>query len=206
MDQKILKHFKKVDPILYEALLSILKKVGKIKNPKRLPENYFEDLCTEIINQQLSAKAGDTIFKRFRSLSKEGVITPKAILKIKDEKIRECGLSSAKVKYIKDLAKKIVDREVELEKIGDLPDEHVIAELVKVKGIGKWTAEMFLMFSLGREDVFSHGDLGLKNAIKKIYNLENPTLEQVEEIVIKWSPYRTYACRILWRSLDNIII
>lgn len=203
MDLKIVRHFQKVDPMLHKVLQQILSKDEKIENPKRSPKNYFEDLCNEIINQQLSTKAGDTIFGRFKKLFKDGVITAEKINKIKAEKIRACGLSNSKVKYIKDLAKKIADGEVVLEKLGDLSNEEVIAELIKIKGIGKWTAEMFLMFSLGREDVFSHGDLGLKNAIKKLYGLEDPTMEEVEAIVIKWSPFRTYASRILWRSLDN---
>lgn len=199
MNKKIVNHFKKADPILYKAL----EKSGKIEHQIVAPENYFEVLCESIVSQQLSVKAGDTIFGRFKKLFKDEKINPKAILKIKDEKIRECGLSNAKVKYIKDLAQKIDNQEVRLEKLNELSDEEVIIELTKIKGIGKWAGEMFLMFSLGREDIFSHGDLGLKNAIKKLYGLENPTKEQLEEIVIKWSPYRTYASRVLWRSLDN---
>ncbi len=203
MNQKIVNHFKKVDPILYKALGKVLKAHGKFNNGIVLPENYFEVLCESIVGQQLSVKAGDTIFGRFKKLFKDGVVTPKAILKIKPEKIRECGLSNAKVTYVQDLAKKISGGEVELEKLNELSDEEVIVELTKIKGIGRWTAEMFLMFSLGREDVFSHGDLGLRNAIKKLYSLEDPTVKQVEEIVVKWSPFRTYASRVLWRSLDN---
>ena len=202
MDDKAQRHFKKADPILFKVLDKVIKLDGKIENPIRHPSDYFEDLCREIVNQQLSSKAGDTIFNRFKKLL-HGKITPLEVVKIKGEKIRACGLSNSKVKYIKDLAQKIVDGEVDLAKLNKLSDEDVITELIKVKGIGKWTAEMFLMFSLGREDIFSHGDLGLKNAIKKLYSIENPTLEQVELITVKWSPYRTYASRILWRSLDN---
>ena len=108
-----------------------------------------------------------------------------------------------KVKYIKDLAQKTLDKTLDLSKLTNMTDGDVLTELTKVKGIGPWTAEMFLMFTLGREDVFSHGDLGLKNAIKKLYGFKkDPSKKQVEKIVNKWSPYRTFACRILWKSLE----
>jgi DNA-3-methyladenine glycosylase II len=96
----------------------------------------------------------------------------------------------------------VLDKTIHLEKLDKLSNEEIIRELTQVKGIGPWTAEMFLMFSLKREDVFSHGDLGLRNAIQKIYGFkEKPTIQQVEKIIKKWSPYKTYACRILWKSL-----
>lgn len=107
-----------------------------------------------------------------------------------------------KINYIKDLSQKIVDKKINLTKLQSRENEQVIEELTEVKGIGVWTAEMFLMFSLGRSDIFSHGDLGLRNAIKKIYELDNPSREEIMGITLKWSPYRTYACRILWRSLS----
>ena len=124
-------------------------------------------------------------------------------MKIPDQKIRDAGLSWAKVKYLKDLADKVKNKVIHLEKLDTLSNEEVITELTKVKGIGPWTAEMFLMFTLGREDVFSHGDLGLKNAIKKLYGFKkDPTRKQVEKIIARWTPYKTYACRILWKSLE----
>mgnify|MGYP001566854940 CR=1 FL=1 len=193
-------HFKKTDPILYKAL----EKVGKVEMDKpRSPKVYFEHLVRSIVFQQLSGKAANTIYSRFMALLPKGKVTPETILKLSDEEIRGAGISGQKMGYIRDLSQKVKDKEVDLNNLQNLSDEEVISELTKVKGIGRWTAEMFLMFTLTRPDIFSHGDLGLRNAIKMLYKLENPTQEQVELICAKWSPHRTYACRILWESLDN---
>lgn len=193
----VLEHFKKTDPILYEVGL-------KVSVPARVPSgNLFADLCDHIISQQLSVKAGDAIFKRFIALFPKGDITPKQTLKIKPQMLRDIGLSWSKVKYIHDLAQKVVDKTVVLQDLETMNDEDIIVTLTKVKGIGVWTVEMFLMTSMGREDIFSYGDLGLRKAIKRWYKLEQtPTKEQAEYIAQKWSPYRTFACRILWRSLE----
>lgn len=200
MTKKILDHFEKVDNILFEAS----KKYGDVEIiiPKK-PEEYFISLCDEIVSQQLSRKVADVIFGRFKNLFPNGSISAEHILKLKHEDLRATGMSNAKARFIMDLGHKVYNREVDLEKLVLLDNDGVIAELTKIKGIGSWTAEMFLMFTLGREDVFSHGDLGLRNAIKKLYNLENPTIEYIEALSMKWSPYRTYACRVLWRSLEN---
>lgn len=199
MNSKVKTHFKKVDSMLYK----VFKNIGEIEELKpRKAADYFRSLCSEIISQQLSGKVAQVIFDRFEKLLK-GRIIPKNILKIKDEDLRATGMSWSKVKFIKDLAQKINDKELALNRLSELKDEEVIVELTKVKGIGRWTAEMFLMFTLGREDVFSKGDLGLKNAIKKLYKVEGITEEIVNQLTSKWSPYRTYACLILWRSLDN---
>jgi len=193
--KKIKNHFKKVDPVLYKAIkdLYLLEKVA--------PKDYFIKLCLEIINQQLSDKASATIYKRFQKLFPHGKITPQHALKLTHEEVRATGTSNAKVTFIKSLAQKVVNKELQLEKLDGMADEEVIKELTKIKGIGPWTSEMFLMFSLSREDVFSHGDLGLRKAIKKLYGFKKePTRKEVEKITQKWSPYRTYACIILWRS------
>jgi len=199
--KKINDHFKKADPILFAAL----QKIGEIESlTLRNTSDYFVALCEEIVSQQLSGKVADVIFGRFKKLFPKEAIMAKGVLKLTHEQLRGVGMSNAKAKYIKDLAEKVENKEVHLKKLVAMENEEVIAELTKIKGIGRWTAEMFLMFTLGREDIFSHGDLGLKNAIKILYKLENPTKEAVEMITIKWSPYRTYACRVLWRSLDTI--
>ena len=161
------------------------------------------NLCRSIINQQISNKAGAAIFLRFKNLFNQNKVTPNNYLKLKAEKVREAGLSQTKLSYIKDLAEKFIKKEVDVYKLKNLSSEEIIFELTKVKGIGVWTAEMFLMNSLGREDIFSYGDLGLKNAIKKLYKIENITREQIEQIVNKWSPYKSYASKILWKSLNN---
>lgn len=199
MDKIILDHFKKNDQKLYAIII----KIGKMD--RHLPKtsgNYFSDLCESITNQQLSGKAAATIWGRFVGLMEKGNVTPLHVLKVPEEKIRGAGMSWAKARYVRDLALKVKSKLVKLDQLDQLSDEEVIIELVKVKGIGSWTAEMFLMFTLGRENIFSYGDLGLRNGIKKVYNLDNPTKDQIEMLAKKWSPYKTYACRILWKSLE----
>lgn len=195
--KKVKNHFKKYDPVLY----SYFKKTEAFEVEP--VENLFEELCASIISQQLSGKAADTIFAKFKALFPKKNITAKKLLKIPGAKVRKAGTSWAKVKSLKDLAQKTRKKEVHLEKLFEMPDEEVIQELTKVKGIGPWTAEMFLMFALGRKDVFSYGDLGLKKAMQKLYGFKQmPTQKQIEKIVSKWSPYRTYASRVLWKSLE----
>ncbi len=200
MKKVILNHFKKVDPILAQVITEI----GEVPDfEKKASDLYFLDLVESIVSQQLSGKAASTIFGRFVKLIPDGKVTPENILKMKDEDIREAGISYSKIKYIKDLAEKVQSGELDLLGLEEMEDEVIITELTKVKGIGRWTAEMFLMFALAREDVFSHGDLGLNNAIKRIYKLENPSKEEIEIIVEKWKPFRSYAARVLWKSLNN---
>jgi DNA-3-methyladenine glycosylase II len=165
--------------------------------------NFFAKLCREIITQQLASEAATAIRNRFSDLFPNKEIVPKRVLARTDQELRDVGMSWAKVSYIKDLAQKTKNKEIVLEKLVDLDDETVVLELTKVKGIGRWTAEMFLMFTLGREDVFSHGDLGLKKAIMELYGFQNaPTEAEVDEIVKRWSPYKTYGCLALWRLFD----
>jgi len=185
------------DPVLKEIISKIDLKIEKKE------VNYFLSLVESIVSQQLSVKAADTIYARFVILFDKGIITPQNVLAKDKEQMRSVGISYQKISYIKDLAEKVIESKEIFEKIDQLSDEDVIVELTKVKGIGRWTAEMFLMFTLNRPDVFSHGDLGLRNAIQKLYNLDNrPTVEEAEEISSIWSPYRTIACRYLWKSLD----
>lgn len=203
MHQKVIDHFKTKDPILHQVIVEILKSEKEIKDVmKRDSEFFFIDLCESIISQQLSVKASDTIYKRFEALFPEHKVTPEFLLKLDEEEIRECGVSRGKVSYLKDLAQKVYTKEIVFEKLVELSDDQIIAELIKVKGIGKWTAEMFLLFSLGREDIYSKGDLGLKNALKKLYKLDELKEEVIDEIIAKWSPYKSYASRILWKSLE----
>lgn len=197
MINKVKKHFQTVDPVL----ASLIEKVDL--PPHKSSTNYLVSLCETIICQQLSDKAGATIYSRFEGLFPRGVITPEAILEHSDETLRGVGMSYSKARYVKNLAQKVHDKEVILETFKELSNEAAMKELTKLKGIGPWTAEMFLMFSLGREDIFSYGDVGLQRAIQKWYGFKKtPTMKQMEKITIKWSPYRSYACRILWKSLD----
>ncbi len=200
MNKKIIAHFKKNDPVLH----AIIEKIGQLEKFEiRNSDDYFRSLCGEIISQQLSGKAADTIYARFESLFPKKQVTPKNILKTPNEKLRKAGTSWSKARFIKDLAQKVLDKDLKLHELDKLSDELVIQEVTKVKGVGPWTAEMFLMFTLQRKDVFSHGDLGLRKAIKKLYKFKKePTKKQIEKIARKWRPYRTYASRILWKSLE----
>lgn len=199
MDKKIVAHFKKVDPILF----SVIHKIDLEFEIHKDIRDYFAALCREIIGQQLSGKVVQVIFERFKMAHLNKKIIAQVTNRIPDEDLRKVGMSWAKVRYVKDLASKVVNKEVHLEKLNQMSDEEVITELTKIKGIGPWTAEMFLMFTLGREDVFSLGDLGLKNAIHKLYKLkEKPSKEKMLKLSKKWPPYRTYASRILWKSLE----
>ena len=196
VDQKKVKsHFKKVDPIIY-AVMEKMDLGEWFDRPKR---DYFIALCREIIGQQLSGKAADSIFARFTKLFPKKQITPDKILKLTDQQIRDVGTSWAKVRSLKDLAMQVKTKKINLEKLDRLSDEATMAELIKVKGIGPWTAEMFLIFTLKREDVFSFGDLGLNKAIKKLYGKR-----KVESIVKRWAPYRSFGSLALWHSLDNV--
>jgi len=166
---------------------------------------HFEALVEAIVSQQLSVKAADTIFARLVALVPgKPFPTPQDFLALSPRRMRSAGLSRMKVSFIKDLARKVLDGTVDLKKIGTWTDDEVVEHLTAVKGIGTWTAEMFLIFSLGREDVFSYGDLGLRNAIKKAYNLRKPPSEQrARAIALRWKPYRSLASRYLWASLGN---
>ena len=197
--RKLVNHFKKADPVF----AVVIKELTLRELSPRKPEEYFEALVESIVSQQLSVKASDTIFKRFAALTPgKKFPTPQQVLKFPTAKICKCGLSKAKVIYIKDLAKKVLDKTVNIKQMHTWTDAEVIEHLTQVKGIGVWTAEMFLMFSLGREDVFSYGDLALRNAIRDIYKMKaHPTPAQAKKITDAWKPYRTMGSRYLWASL-----
>lgn len=190
-------HFKEVDSKIFE--LAQIYELEEIVDTG----NYFEKLCDTIIGQQLSGKVADVIFSRFKDLFPNGQITPKGVLKLTDLQIRNIGTSNSKVAFIKDLAKKVDSGEISFEDMGSLTNEEIAEMLMSVHGIGPWTVEMFLMFCLGRPDVFSTGDLGLLRAMEKVYGLEEPSSQEREELSLKWAPYRSYAARLLWKSLDN---
>lgn len=186
------------DPIL----LQLVKKYGNHKLENR-SKFLFEDLVDSIIGQQLSTKAAATILKRFKALfnNKEEFPTADQILKKRDLTIRKAGISFSKIKYIKEVAKAYKKGELNYKKLLNMTDEEVIAELTKIKGVGKWTAEMTLIFTLGRPDVFSVGDGGLRRAVKNLYKIEKET--DILELAEKWKPYRSTASWYLWRSLEN---
>jgi DNA-3-methyladenine glycosylase II len=195
--QKHTKHLAKADPVL----AAVMKKI-KLQELK-LRDNYFHALIRAIAGQQLSMKAAATILGRVEALFPgKKLPAPKKFLEVSDEKLRAAGFSTGKVQYTKNIARFFIEREKELKKIHELSDEDIIKLLTQIKGVGIWTVEMFLMFSLGREDVFSYGDLGLRKGLQKVYGFKKePSLKQMQKIVDKWKPYRTHGARYMWASL-----
>ena len=169
-------------------------------------EDPFTALVEAIVWQQLSGKAAATIYKRVLALLPEGgPPTPGGILALEEADLRAAGLSRAKTAYIRDLATRVREGDVPLDALGTLEDDPVIAELTKVKGIGRWTAEMFLMFRLHRPDVLPVDDVGIANAIRRAYGLRKiPSPVRMQKIAEPWRPYRSVACWYLWRSLDAL--
>lgn len=191
-------HFKKHDPLLYRAA-----KEWDISEPS-ISGDLFRDIAWTIVGQQLSSRAADTIFARFQKLFSGGKITAKRILALSEERMRTCGLSGAKTRALKAFAQAVASDELDVQALPSLDDEAVRATLTRVKGIGPWTAEMILMFSLGRPDVFSRGDLGLRKGIMQLYGLSSfPSERKLLAIIERWSPYRTYAARVLWKVADK---
>lgn len=166
------------------------------------PGELFREIIENILGQQLSSGPARIITKRFWELFRKAP-TAKQILAMPDQRIRDCGTSWAKVKYIKSFCQAVEDGSLDLGKLKELKDEEVIAELTKVKGIGRWTAEMILMFNLLRPDVFSLGDLGLRSAIAELYGVKRENFKKIEKITEKWKPFRTYAALYLWQWRDK---
>lgn len=195
--RKAILHLKKADPILGE----IIERVGRYGI--EYDEPAFHSLAQAIVYQQLHGKAAATIFKRLTGLAGDP-LTPAGILKLSEEQLRAVGLSKQKLSYLRDLAAKTQAGELDFSRFGDLPDADVIKQLTQVKGIGVWTAHMFLMFALRRPDVLPTGDLGIQMAIRKHYRKRKlPKPIQMEKIAKCWAPYRSVACWYLWRSMDT---
>ena len=185
------------DPVLNK----LHKKYGPHKFEDR-SEKLYEELVESIIGQQLSGKASDTIFKRFLALYKNGKFPrSEELLKTGDEKLRSAGMSYSKASYIKNIARAFENGDLDIKILRKMNDEEVIKELTKIKGVGNWTAEMILIFTFKREDVFSLGDAGLRRAVKNLYKIEKDA--DILKLAEKWKPKRSYACWYLWRSLDN---
>jgi DNA-3-methyladenine glycosylase II len=200
--QKAADHLAKKDPILK----SVIKRAGLCTISPVKSEDYYWELVDAIISQQLSVKAARSIEQRFLALYPGRIPSPDQIIVTEDEKLRACGLSGAKVRYVKSLAEHIRDGRLELEKLNKLSNLEVSRELTAVKGIGEWTAHMFLIFAMSRLDVLAVGDLGIKAGIKKLYGL--PSLPSPEEItklaqVNNWHPYESVACWYIWHAKDN---
>ena len=169
--------------------------------PLRKRHDYFNILAMSIVYQQLSGAAAGTIYGRLKKACGDR-INPQRILLLSTAKMRKCGLSRQKISYIRDLSKRFIKKEINPRKFHSLSDQQIIDELVDVRGVGRWTAEMFLMFSLGREDVFPADDLGIKKAIQKIYGVQDVSQKNLDAFSKRWSPYRSYASLYLWKSGD----
>jgi len=194
--RKAITHLKKSDPIL----AAIIERVGPYRMGYGSPE--FHSVAEAIVYQQLHGKAAATIFKRFTALAGEP-LTPEGILKLTDEQLRATGLSKQKSAYLKDLAMKTASGMLDFPSLLELPDDEVIKHLTQVKGIGVWTAQMFLIFTLKRMDVLPTADYGVQAAIKKHYRKRKlPKPKDMERIARAWTRYRSVACWYLWRSLD----
>jgi len=168
------------------------------------PGDAYGALLRSIVGQQLSTKAAATIYRRMLDLFDGHAPTPKQLLAVDPDRIRAAGLSRPKISYLRDLAEHAEQGELELEHFDELPDEEVIEQLTAVKGIGEWSAHMFLMFHLRRPDVLPVGDQGIRRAVQVEYRLRKlPDAKRLERIARPWRPYRTLACLYLWSSLDN---
>jgi len=199
--KRVAGHFRRLDPIMHAAFVRM---PWEILEPTERPAGYFNRLCREIISQQLGSGAARAIVGRFRGLFPRGRATPGRVLAFSEEQLRGVGMSWAKARSLRDLATRVDAREIDFKKFAAADDEQVIAELARVKGIGRWTAEMFLIFTLGREDVFSFGDFALQKSLKSLYGPHNTrTQKSMERIVRRWSPYRSYASLALWHHADN---
>jgi DNA-3-methyladenine glycosylase II len=193
-----LRHLKKSDPVI----AAIIQRTGPCIIQYREPS--FETLVRSIVYQQLSGRVASVIFGRLHAAAGEEALTPAGIMKLRPEKMRKLGLSAQKTLYIRELAKHAKRGSIVFENLPDTDDAAVIEHLTRVKGIGVWTAQMFLMFALRREDVLPVADLGIRSAMKKAYGLDDlPKPAEMEKIASAWKPYRSIACWYLWRSLEN---
>ena len=191
------RHLKKADPVL----CAIIERIG----PYRIEydEPRFHSLAEAIVYQQLNGRAASTIFKRLTDLAGDP-LTPEGILKLTEAQMRAVGLSKQKLSYLRDLAEKAHSGQVDFARLPDLPDEEVIKQLTQIKGIGVWTAHMFLMFALRRPNVLPTGDYGVQMAIRKHYRKRKlPKPKDMEKIAKSWEPYRSVACWYLWKSMDT---
>lgn len=194
------RHLKRSDPVLAE----VVARHGPHRFELRTGGSHFDAIARSIVSQQLSVKAASTIHGRFRELYEAAGGHPGSVARIPETRLREAGLSRQKIAYIRDLARLVEAGELDLDRMDKMSDDELIARLTAVKGVGTWTAQMFLMFRLGRPDVLPTLDLGIQKAIQRAYGLRKlPSARQMEKFGRSWAPYRTIACWYLWRSLDQ---
>lgn len=201
--QKAMTHLAEADPVL----AGLIERYGTLpaeREGRPAHDDHYGALLRSITNQQLSTAAARTIYNRMLERFGGRPPTPAEIIADDPEDLRSVGLSRPKIGYLRSLAEHVLSGELELERLDELPDERVIEELVAIKGLGEWTAHMFLMFQLERPDVLAPGDLGIRRAVERAYALpEIPDRETMERLGERWRPHRTLACRYLWRSLEN---
>jgi 3-methyladenine DNA glycosylase/8-oxoguanine DNA glycosylase len=197
--RRALRHLKRVDP----ALGRLIQQVGACGFRLRLDGAHFDHITRAIVYQQLSGKAAATIYARVHALYGDRPPTPAELAATPAAKLRRAGLSRQKLSYLKDLARRAATGRLALDALDGLPDEAVIESLTAVRGIGVWTAQMFLMFRLGRLDVLPVLDLGIQKGMRHVYGLRKlPTPVQMERIAAAWRPYRSVACWYMWRALE----
>lgn len=182
-----------------ERMSYLVNRVGHYELTLRT--NYFESMVYSIVGQQLSSTVANVLRQRILDLCRQ--ITPRELISCPDESLRSIGISKPKITYIKHLSKSVLDGNIDFDILLDLPDEDVISTLTKVKGIGRWTAEMFLIFSLGRLNIFSTADVGLQRAIKWLYSLEAISPDTMDDLKNKWNPYCTVASLYLWEVINQ---
>lgn len=196
---KAVSHLRKADPVMAR----VIDAVGRCTLVPQTEWTHFDALLRSIVYQQLSGKAAATIHGRVLALVGDGAGAPKRIVATSHEALREAGLSNAKASYVKNLAEHVLDGSLPVELLHELTDDDIIAALTKVKGIGKWSAQMFLMFRLGRPDVLPDLDLGVQKGIQRAYRLrKRPTPAQVLKRGARWAPYRTVGSWYMWRVLE----
>lgn len=188
------------DPVLRKVINS----TGRFE-PYRTSRDVYFSLLQSIASQQLSAKAGDTIFGRFLDLFPDNIPHPEKVIKMNIEKMRKAGLSYSKAGYIKNIAEFSISNGLEYRKLNRMDDEELMNYLISIKGVGRWTSEMILMFTLNRPDILPVDDVGIRNEMRALYNIEGEGkvfIESMKVIAEAWRPYRTLACRHLWRFRD----
>src|SRR5579872_4925084 len=200
MHARAVSHLKKSDP----AMARVIDLVGPCRFEVRAEGTHFDHIVRAIVYQQLSGKAAGTIYSRVRALYGDRSPTPAELLATEDATLRGAGLSWAKIKYVKDLSAHALDGRLPVDRLHELDDAQVMEALVQVKGIGRWSAHMFLMFRLGRPNIVPELDLGIRKAVQRAYRLRKmPTPARVQEIGRRWEPYGTIAAWYLWRSLEH---
>ena len=200
--QTLLTFFKKNDVVLYPHVVKHYEFVTN-DGRKKTSEELFVHLARSVVSQQLSTKAAENIWSRLEYVCK-GSVTPGILLRKRMTTLRKVGLSGAKSKTLKELSRAVISGSIDFKKLRTMPEDEAISSLSRVWGIGTWTAEMFLMFALEREDVFSSGDLGLTRSMETLYAIKKDSPKIVyEQFATRWSPHRTIASRVLWRVRDT---